>query len=81
MPGAISGEVSAEDIYQFTTQATVDEIASYYETELASLGYQLAGSDDQGGYMQLSFSNGTAMVLVFIAPLEGLTGVVITISR
>jgi hypothetical protein len=81
MPGAISGEAAADDIYQFTILASLDEIASYYKMEMANLGYQLQTTEEQGGYTTLYFTNGTATMVVFIASLDGLTGVVITMSR
>jgi hypothetical protein len=80
MPGAISGEPAGDDVYQFTIQATIDEVTGYYETELADLGYQLDATEDQGGYTALYFSNDTTTIVIFIAPIGGLTGVVITIS-
>lgn len=40
VPGAISGE-AANDGYQITIQADLDEITGFYETELSNLGFEL----------------------------------------
>ena len=83
MPGAISGEtIEGGGGYQFTIQATVDEITRYYETELASLGYEISRTvDETAGYAFLSFTSGGTNGAVVIAPLGGITGVAITLSR
>lgn len=80
MPGAISGEPAGEDVYQFTIQAPVEEVIEYYTTELTGLGYQLETTEDQGGYTALYFSGEEGTVVIFVAPVGGLTGVAITIS-
>jgi hypothetical protein len=83
MPGAIGGEaIEGGGGYQFTIQATVDEIMSYYETELANLGYEASRTvDETAGYAMLSFNSGGTSGVVVIAPVGGITGVAITISR
>lgn len=80
MPGVISGEAT-DDVYQFTIRATVDEITSYYETELTNLGHELQTTEEGTGYSSLYFSNGSTTIVLFIAPLGDLTGVAITISK
>ena len=82
MPGAISGEMG-KDGYQFTTQAALDEIVGFYETELSNLGFELElNVDENAGYAVLNFHNGDRTGMVAIAPLPpgGLHGVLITIS-
>lgn len=80
MPGAISGETAA-DAYQFTTQAELDEIIGFYETELSRLGFELeVTSDESAGYTALTFHKEGTSGLIAIVPLGGLHGVVITFS-
>jgi hypothetical protein len=80
MPGAISGEV-VDGGYQFTTAASLDEIMSFYETELSNLGFELELSVDKAtGYAILNFHKEGTTGLVGIAPLGGLNGVVITLD-
>jgi hypothetical protein len=80
MPGAISGEATS-DGYQFTTQAGLDEITSFYETALANLGFELELTvDENAGYAILDFHKGDTNGLVAIAPLGDLHGVIIAIN-
>lgn len=80
MPGAISGE-TANGGYQFTTQADVDEIAGFYETELSNLGFEFELTvDENAGYTLLAFYKGATTGVVAIVPLGGLNGVLITIN-
>jgi len=80
MPGAISGE-AANDGYQFTTQADLDEITGFYETELSNLGFELELTvDENAGYTILAFHKGGTTGVVAIAPLAGLNAVLITLS-
>jgi len=80
MPGAISGEI-ANDGYQFITQAALDEITSFYKTELSNLGFELELTvDENAGYAILAFHKGATTGVVAIAPLGGLNAVLITIS-
>jgi hypothetical protein len=48
MPGAISGG-EADDGYEFSTQATIDEITQFYEAALAAMGYSLTTSGQEAG--------------------------------
>ena len=80
MPGAISGE-TANDGYQFTTEADLDEITSFYETELTNLGFELELTvDENAGYAILAFQQGGTTGVVAIAPVGGLHAVLISIS-
>jgi hypothetical protein len=80
MPGAISGEATNEG-YQFTTQADLDEITSFYETELSNLGFELElNVDKNAGYAILTFHKEGVTGMVAIASLGGLHGVIITLS-
>jgi hypothetical protein len=80
MPGAISGEATT-DAYQFTTQAPVDEIISFYQTALSNLGFDLElNADETAGYTVLTFRNGSTSGMVVIASLGELNGVAITIG-
>lgn len=80
MPSAISGEISM-DVYQFTVQATVDEVVNYYQTELPKIGFNFQTMEEGGGYTSLYFANSTTSIVLFVAPLGGITGVVITINK
>jgi hypothetical protein len=80
MPGAISGEATS-DGYQFTTQAGLDEITSFYEAELSNLGFEVELTvDENAGYAILAFHKGDTNGVVAIAPLGDLHGVIITIN-
>jgi hypothetical protein len=79
MPGAISGEITA-DGYLFTTQADVDEVTSFYETELSNLGFELElTADENAGYSKLAFRKGDTTGIIAITPVGGLTAVLIII--
>jgi hypothetical protein len=75
MPGAISGgEVSGGDMfgagYEFTTQATIDEITQFYSAALTELGYSLSFSGEQEGITVMFFENGSAQAVIAINPGE-----------
>lgn len=80
MPAAIGGEDEGS-AYQFTVQATGDEITAFYQAQLASLGYEFETSEEQGGYTTLYFAKGSSSVLVMIVPLGVISGVVLTIEE
>lgn len=82
MPGALGGEI-ANDGYQFTIQADMAEITSYYETELSRLGFELELTvDENAGYAILNFRQADTTGMVVIAPLGGgLNGIAIAISK
>lgn len=80
MPGAVNGE-AADDVYQFTIRATVDEVTDYYKTELPNLGYEFQTTEEGAGYVSVYFSNGSTNIVLFVAPIGDLTGVAITISK
>jgi hypothetical protein len=80
MPGALRGE-TANDGYQFTTQADLDEITTFYETELANLGFELELTvDESAGQAILAFNKGGTTGMVVIASLGTLRVVLITLS-
>jgi hypothetical protein len=81
MPGAIRGEI-AKDGYQFTTQADLEEITGFYETELAHLGFELELTvDESAGQAIVAFDKGGTTGMVAIARLGALHVVLITIKK
>jgi hypothetical protein len=82
MPGAINGGGDNES-YRFTIKVTVEEVQTYYEKELAKLGWNLmvASSGDTDSVM-LIFNNGAPPLLpVSIFSYEDLTLVLIVSSQ
>lgn len=81
MPGAIGGETTSGG-YQFTTQADLDEITGFYQTELSNLGFEFELSvDENARYAILNFEKSGMTGMVVIAQLGGgLNGVAITIN-
>ena len=81
MPDAVGSEIFSNE-YQFATQADLDEIVRFYETELSNLGFELDLTvDENAGYAILAFHKEGTTGQVAIAPLtEGVYAVVITIS-
>lgn len=82
MPGALAGE-TVDGGYQFTIQASIDEITSFYETELSNLGYELTlNVNETAGYTILNFRKDSMTGMVLMAPLDGgLQGVGIIINQ
>ncbi|MCC6299249.1 MAG: hypothetical protein IT314_08115 [Anaerolineales bacterium] len=78
MPGAVSGELAAGG-YLFTTQASLDEIKTFYETELVKLGFEVS-IDATADYAVVYFQKGGKSGAVAIAPTNGLYAVQIVIS-
>ncbi len=73
MPGAISGEEDTENgIYQFTIQATIPVIASYYLHELTASGWvpQDAQDPQDFGHGHFSFTRESKAVVFEIFPDE-----------
>jgi len=57
MPGAILGDGDI-DAYRFTIKATRDEIQSYYERELANLGWEpMASGEGNAGVFLMFFTD------------------------
>jgi hypothetical protein len=81
MPDAVGSEIFSNE-YQFATQADLDEIVRFYETEFSKLGFEVDLTvDENAGYAVLAFHKGGTTGQVAIAPLtEGVYAVVITIS-
>jgi hypothetical protein len=76
MPGAISGGVvSGGDIvgegYEFTTQATIDEISQFYEAALADFGYSLTFSGEDAGVTYLYYEDNSAQSIIVRVFSEG----------
>jgi hypothetical protein len=70
MPGAIAGEGDNAG-YTFTIQATVEEIQSYYEKELAKQNtYLLASGQGQNGSNMLIFMKDSQTVSISIFPYQ-----------
>lgn len=82
MPGAIAGEAAGGG-YQFTSQAGLAEITSFYETELTNLGFEVELAIDQNsGQAILNFRKGDMTGMVAIVPLGGsLHGVALIINQ
>jgi hypothetical protein len=64
MLGAISGGEVTDGGYDFTTQATVDEISQFYKSALAELGYSLTRTGEEAGYTFLFFEKGSSQAVV-----------------
>ena len=62
MPGAIAGE-GDEESYVFTIKATPQQVADYYEAELATLGWQPFGTDNKEASLMLLFMDETSATL------------------
>ncbi len=72
MPGAIAGEGDST-AYKFTIRATVEEIQSYYEKELAKQGINLlASGQGQNGSILLIFMKEVQTVSISIFPYQDL---------
>jgi hypothetical protein len=67
MPGAISGGEVPEG-YEFTTQATVDEITEFYEAAFAELDYSLSFSGTEAGITILYYQKGSSQAGIAIMP-------------
>lgn len=79
MPGAVSGgEVT--DGYEFTTQATVDEITQFYEAALAELGYSLTTSGEESGVTFLLYEKGSSQAIVGIFPAGDINRVQLSVT-
>jgi hypothetical protein len=79
MPGAISGgEVT--DGYEFTSQATVDEITQFYEAAIAELGFSLTTSGSEAGVTFLLFQKGSSQAIVGIFPAGDINRVQISVT-
>lgn len=82
MPGALAGSAD-DDSYNFTIQATADEIQSYYESELSKSSWTLmaSGAGDTGALM-LIFNNGAPpLMTISIIPDGDLMIVLIVNSQ
>jgi hypothetical protein len=64
MLGAIRGGEVTDGGYDFTTQATVDEISQFYKSALAELGYSLTRTGEEAGYTFLFFEKGSSQAVV-----------------
>ena len=62
MPGAIAGE-GDEESYVFTIKATPQQVADYYQAELATLGWQPFGTDTKEASLMLLFMDETSATL------------------
>lgn len=80
MPDAIGSEIFDNE-YQFATQADLDEIVQFYQTELTALGFAIELNVDQNvGVAKLAFRRGNTAGEVTIAPYAaGVHAVVITL--
>ena len=81
MPDAIGAEVFPDE-YQFATQADLDDIVRFYETELSSLGFEFELTiDDNERSARLAFRRGGTTGEISIAPYtDGINAVVITLG-
>jgi hypothetical protein len=79
MPGAIGG-MEADDGYQFTTLAPIEEIVLYYEAELTALSYSIEKVVDPT-YTILYITKDDASGAVAIAALGSMNAVAITLNN
>ena len=81
MPDAIGSEIFDNE-YQYATQADLDEIVRFYETELTNRGFEFElTADENAGVARLAFRRGELTGEVAIAPVtDGVNAVVITIN-
>lgn len=81
MPDSIGSEIFDNE-YQYATQADLDEIVQFYETELSSLGFEIELTvDENAGYAILAFHKDGTTGQVAIAPVtDGVYAVVITLN-
>jgi len=79
MPGAISGGEVTDGGYDFTTQATVEEIMQFYKAALAELGYSLTRSGEEAGVIFLFFEKGSSQAVVAIRTAGDLNRVKIAV--
>lgn len=68
MPNAAAGE-GDEESYVFTIKATPEQVQTYYQVELAKLGWQPLAAD--GGDSSLIFTNGTSTTLTISILAKG----------
>jgi hypothetical protein len=68
MPEAIAGEGDSKG-YAFTIQATLDEVQTYYETEMSKLGWNILGTgQDKTNAVLLIFTKGPDIASFSIIP-------------
>lgn len=81
MPDAIGSEIFDNE-YQYATQADLDKIVRFYETELANRGFEFElTADGNAGVARLAFRRGELTGEVAIAPVtDGVNAVVIIIN-
>ena len=81
MPDAIGSEIFDNE-YQYATQANLDEIVQFYETELSNLGFEFELTVDENvGSATLAFNKEGTTGQIGIAPLtNGIYTVVITLA-
>lgn len=81
LPDAIGSEIFDNE-YQYATQANLDEIVRFYETELTNRGFEFELTvDNSTGAARLAFRRGDMTGEVAVAPVtDGVYAVVIIIS-
>ncbi len=80
MPGAISGEAVGNS-YQFTTQADIDSIVAFYQTELSNLGYEYELTvNESAGFTALYFVGNNITGAIVVTTVGGVNAVLITIG-
>lgn len=81
IPGAIAGE-AVDGTYQFTIAADIAVIATFYDTELTNLGFEVESAvDETEGQAIVNFQKDGTSGMVVIVPLGGgLNGVAIVIN-
>jgi hypothetical protein len=66
--------------YEFSTQATIEEITQFYRAALAELGFSLTTSGEDSGITFLLFEKGSAQPIVAILPTGELNLVQISMA-
>jgi hypothetical protein len=79
MPGAMNGR-EADDGYQFSTNATIDEITRFYETALTKPGYSLTTTGEESGVALLLFERDSTTAVVGILPSAELNLVHVSVT-
>jgi hypothetical protein len=79
MPGAVAGE-GDEESYVFTIKATPQQVADYYEAELATLGWQPFGTDNKEASLMLLFMDKNSATLTINIIAKGDEALVLLVN-
>ena len=79
MPGTIAGE-GDEESYVFTIKATPQQVADYYQAELATLGWQSFGTENKDNSLMLLFMDKTSATLTINIVAKGEDALVLLVK-